>query len=853
MDGIGLVARFQAAYEASPTAALSSLDDYLGHPDAQADPEVRAGVLRHASLAARVAAKPERATELSRQAVDAASQSGSAARLAEAQMTHAYNLFLGGDTSAALEVITSIDAGDDKSLAGRVGYQHGLILARSGATEEAQNKFDQARHTALAEGDDVLLAMVERSAGMMAAQRDDHISATVHFSRALELYVAMGNAIDSAWVKLNLAIAAAKSDQLPEAFQLFNESSVELVNRTDSDFEFKRSYCDALMRAGMFSEAARIADEAAVQCIEAGMKADAAETLVIAAAAWLEVAQYELAVSRGRQSADAFRQQGRRGWDDVARLIQLRAQFDMGVVPELSELDSLLPRLDAAGMDQHQLEARLLKVRVLARQGDIKEAETELQRTNDTFAVDAVSQRLAIATASAEVMSAKGDAEGLLRTADSGFEAVLESQAAVGSPEIRTGIHRHARRLADLTVAASANTQSPLNLFEWFERIALVTTFPRPAQVPAQADLTSARTRLRSRGLSRADRQQLEDLIQSKTLASQRGHRAPTQASVDRLSEALGDRVGLVMGRVDDQLTVCRFEAGSVARVDLGPIDYVERRVRALRQAQRRWAQDASGVRPDRVLAELERLDQIIFEPLGVDGVDVVIVPPPDLFALPFASLPSRCPSKPNHSTTTATSLTAWVDGGDTAQVGPQRHRRLMASGPATETASLEVESLAIPDDIVLAGRDATAEKVLAALNEVDVAHLATHGIAQPESPMFSSLQFYDRSLDVYELQSLTTPPKLLVLSACDVGETGGADGNQTLGLVTALLNAGVGTVLAAAVPVPDTATLTDLMADFHVRHRRGDPPSTAWAAAVGESDKQRWTLASGFSLFGRG
>lgn len=73
-------------------------------------------------------------------------------------------------------------------------------------------------------------------------------------------------------------------------------------------------------------------------------------------------------------------------------------------------------------------------------------------------------------------------------------------------------------------------------------------------------------------------------------------------------------------------------------------------------------------------------------------------------------------------------------------------------------------------DVTALAGGAATVEAVTTAMDGARLAHLAAHGQIHPENPLFTSLQFADGPLTVYDVERLRCPPHIVVLAAFDVG-----------------------------------------------------------------------------------
>ena len=96
--------------------------------------------------------------------------------------------------------------------------------------------------------------------------------------------------------------------------------------------------------------------------------------------------------------------------------------------------------------------------------------------------------------------------------------------------------------------------------------------------------------------------------------------------------------------------------------------------------------------------------------------------------------------------------------------------------------------------DRVPRGRRCNGRRVAALLDRSHTAHIACHGHFRRDSPMFSSLILADGPLTVYDLESLATPPSLVVLPACNAGIAAVSVGDELIGTASALL----GTACAA-------------------------------------------------------
>ena len=131
----------------------------------------------------------------------------------------------------------------------------------------------------------------------------------------------------------------------------------------------------------------------------------------------------------------------------------------------------------------------------------------------------------------------------------------------------------------------------------------------------------------------------------------------------------------------------------------------------------------------------------------------------------------------------------------------------------------------------MLADGDATAERVMAAMDGAWLVHMAAHGTFRGDSPLFSAIELDDGPLTVYDLERLKQAPYRVVLSSCSsaIGVAVGAD--ELLGLVSALISLGSAGVVASVVPVNDPATVP-LMTALHDHLRAGSDLAEALTLA---------------------
>jgi hypothetical protein len=239
-------------------------------------------------------------------------------------------------------------------------------------------------------------------------------------------------------------------------------------------------------------------------------------------------------------------------------------------------------------------------------------------------------------------------------------------------------------------------------------------------------------------------------------------------------------------------------------------------------------------------------LGSAILEPLLslVGDRDLVVVPTGALITVPWSVLPG-CRGRP---VTVAPSATTWLAARRrlaACELGPQATALLLA-GPGNARGPTEVRAVAAlrPRATLLLGTQATPAATLAGLGDVNVAHLAAHGRHHAENALFSALELTSGPLFGYDLQRIPRTPPMVVLSSCDLGLADIRPGDETLGMVTALLSAGSASVVASVAKVADD-TAASTMADFHRAIVAGRPPAAALADAA--------QLPAGFVCFGAG
>jgi hypothetical protein len=422
-----------------------------------------------------------------------------------------------------------------------------------------------------------------------------------------------------------------------------------------------------------------------------------------------------------------------------------------------------------------------------------------------------------------------------------GLEVLDEYRFVLGASELRAQATAHGAELAALAQRYAARAHRPRLLLTWSERwraTALAVPAVQPSADPGlNADLAALRAVARRLDREQQDggtsavaqreqprlereRRRLEGLVRARALRARADpEQRPASFRIPDLLDALGAARLVEIVDVDGVLHVLVGGAGQVRQCTAGRVADATRAAGFARFALRRLARGRPGSDPDSALAILSTagpgLQDALLGPaarlLG-DG-PVVIVAPGKLHTIPWGLIPALS----DRVFTVVPSARAWLRAHTASP--PSRQHVTLARGPGLASDGAEVPVVAqLYDDVtVLAGSEATAEKVLSALDGAWLAHIAAHGVFRADSPMFSSLRMQDGPVTVYDFEQLHRAPYRLILSSCDSGVLASAGADELLGLVSSLQPLGTAGIVAAIAQLNDQAVVP-VMLSLH-RH----------------------------------
>jgi CHAT domain-containing protein len=224
-------------------------------------------------------------------------------------------------------------------------------------------------------------------------------------------------------------------------------------------------------------------------------------------------------------------------------------------------------------------------------------------------------------------------------------------------------------------------------------------------------------------------------------------------------------------------------------------------------------------------LGELPRCDQLVVVPHGL------------LHYLPFHAfydgqryLDQRCTISyaPNASIFTLCQRKTVDSSGGSLVFGIADERAPYIAEEAQAAAR------ALPDARLFLDQEATVQALREHGAGARFIHIASHGFFRQDNPMFSSIRMGDSYLSLYDLHQFQLPAELVALSGCATGLSTIGAGDELVGLVRGLLQAGAKSLLLSLWNVHDRST-AELIRAFYAHLTAGHDKAAALGKAMQE------------------
>lgn len=823
--------------ERAHRAAVAGLRDARG-------PEARVRALRAAALAAKELGRLAEGLAFLAEALTVAETAGLEYAAAQVRMNQVGLLAARGDLAGALaaaDAAAGVLRGGD---ADRLAANRACALARAGRLDEALTAAAGALPRLRRGGDPAVLAGLLINLGLAQALRGALGEAEAALAEAVTVADRAGLRAPAAMARGNLGFVVSRRGDLPRALRLYAAAEPGLTG--ERLVRCRLDQAETLIAAGLPGEARPVLAAALDEAAARGYGCDVADGLLLLAHAELADGDPERATATAERARAAFAAQERTGWMLLAEHLLLRARWAAGDRSAVFWRTAVATaeRLRRGGWAEPAADTRVLAARLALHLG--RPADEPPSPRRGSAAV-----RMAAWHVIALRRSAMGDRRGALAAVRAGLRVAAEHATVLGAGELRARAGDMSADLAELGLRLARGGRALLVAEERRRAIVRRVTAVRP---PADPERAAALARLRTaaaehaaavaRGetTARLGRRlaRLEAEVSALARRSSSGGAAAPAVGAAEMIETLGTRALIELIRIGDELHAVTVSGGRCRRWAVGPYRAVVRDAALVRYAVRRLARlgaDGADLR-DAAARMAAWLPEGLWR--AVEGRELVIAPTGALHGLPWAALPQLA----GRAFTLVPSATAWLRA---AAVAPSSDGHVMlAAGPDLPHAAAEIAELArvYPQALLLHGPAATAEAVRRASQGAALAHVAAHGEFREDNALFSHLRLADGPLVAYDLEELSPPPHTVVLSACDIGRTGGGDG--TLGMVGVLLGLGTATVIASVTPVRDDDA-RPFMTELHTGLRAGLTPARAMARLP------RSTGTLGFVCFGAG
>jgi hypothetical protein len=803
-----------------------------------------------------------------RQAVRLAVRGGDPTRAAEARMSLALALAYAGRTTEAVRTVTAAAPALRGADAARLQMQRALILQRLGKLDEALDGYSRALRSLRRSGDKLWEARLLNNRGLLRAYQGDARAAVADLTRAGALYRDLGQDFAVAETEHNLGFVAGRAGDVPSALEHFDCADEYFRAHRLPRAIYLVDRCHVLLSVRLDAEARRAAEDAVAELERAGMESDLAEAQLMLAEAALAVGDSRSAAAAAGTAARSFRRQDRHAWAALADYAALRARRQAAAPPRrlLSSCYATADALASHGWHAASLDARILTGRIALDLDLVDEARAAFARAAGARKRGHGLVRARAWHAEALVRLAEGRRTGAYGALRAGLRTLDRHRATLGATELRAHASEDASELARLGLRLALEDGDGLRALTWSEAwrasalrappvrppddAALARDLAELRQVVAELD-DALRTGADARRLQRAQLA-LETSVRARSRRA-RGRGAPSRPATRELAQALGAHALVEYVRLDGELHAITLVDGRARLHGLGSTSAVERELDALRFSVRRLAYDRGPARARAVASAAAEhaaaeLDAHLLQPLASELADrpIVVVPTGPLHAVPWSALPSNRARE----VAVSPSATLWFRARRTAG----RRRRgppVLVAGPGLPGAEAEVRALKrlYPESSCLSRGQATVEQTLRAIDGADLAHLAAHGSFRADNPLFSCIRLADGPMTVYDVEGLKRPPRILVLSACDVALSGVRPGDELMGLAAALLGMGTACVIASVTTIQDEVAL-ELMVAFHRRLLGDESPAAALARA---SEDCSAIASKGFVCLGAG
>lgn len=709
---------------------------------------------------------------------------------------------------------------------GRVQLQVAYVLFHAGRLNEALAEFDRSERLLMSEGNARDRSRLHLNRGLVLLQQGRLHDAASDFDTAEAVAAEVEMRVVQALAVANRAVLLGRARRLAESLIEFERARDLLASsgnprRLVAITSIDRA--EVMMHSGLLVDAVQ-AGRSALEVVEpSGNAMLLGDAYLMLARAELAAGLVRSAISSADRAAATFTRTDRTQMVPHARSVMVQARLAgvrsaAAATTLVDEAVVVAAALREAGWDTQADDLGVARIRSARRWGIMASVRGDVERLRAGIADGRRDTLLPGWWAEALARVAADDFAGAVEACQAGLSVLDDIVAEASTLEERSAAMRMGRDLSQLLIEIAIDRSDA-------------------DTVLAAAEGTRARA--------------LHD-----ELADPERYRPLTNEGADRLRTELAARLhdrSLVEWLVlDDRVWAVVFDAAGSRLVDVASRTDVVRAGDRVRM----WL-DIAVAEPDgssrRAAMATQRLDDLLLAPLGLPpDTGVVMVPTGVLHGIPWSGLPSLA----DRPFSLAPNAQLWLEAD--RRTARRVHSVGLIVGP--DVVGTEVERVAVershPGVALAVGDGAVASSVRSMFAGTDLVHVAAHGTFRSDHPLLSTLRLVDGDATMYDAVPELVHTRLVVLSSCEGGAQGTADGSEVLGLSSLLLARGAAAVLAPLTQVRELEC-AEFVAEVHGELAAGESLGCAVAAVrqrwLADDDLSRWAVASSFTCFGSG
>lgn len=775
--------------------------------------------------------------------------------------------------------------GDARRLA-RLEINIGNIYHRQDRFTEAAEVYERAYQELLQHADSEGLAAVLSNLSLCYISLND-------FPRALELHQKarqhcekQGMPILVAYADYNIAYLYFLRGEFGRAIQMLRDASVSAKKAPDA---YQLALCnldlaEIYLELNFSTEAGELGRAAHQAFEELGFGYEGAKALAFAAIASSRTGQAFEAIKLFAQAKEIFVREQNQVWPSLIDLYEALVLFHEGRLFEAQRLSLAAHEFfRTSPMRGKAVLADLLLARISLRMSNVATARQHCQAAlAELQQFDSPLLSYQAVFLMGEVERASGKAEEAYQSYSRAREAIEHLRGKLRGEELKIAFFQNKlevyENLVDLCLRRPDSSEEALQYIEQAKSRALVDLLSASVHVPNAADPGQSEL-VRSIRNSREELNWYYNLIEREQLrpeersperikhlqqkarvreaelmralkeatvaeAHEAGLHVATTISLEQIRAALSADTALVeYFRIQDRILACVLRRDQLQIVPVTVHARIQKLLQLLQLQMSKFRLSPEYLtafrEPLRVSTEvhLKSLYQEVLAPVRqwLDVQHLVFVPHGLLHYIPFhalhdgesnlvdrysisyapsASVYAVCQSKPVNTK------------GDSLVLGvPDAQAPLIRD---------EVDSVSniLPNAKLFMGKNATEEVLRTHGRDSRIVHIATHGYFRQDNPMFSSIRLGDTHLSLCDLAYLRLPAELIVLSGCATGLNVVTPGDELMGLVRGLLQAGAQSLILSLWDVHDRST-KEFMIGFYTRLQQGLSKARAMQATM--------------------